>query len=213
MTNMLPGVELSGEHDAELVAFMNLQQRMKKAKSFPSEAWVNKNQWQLDSEIYCLAQDWLFLHTGRDCGSESIHGFKEIRYNDRKSLDFIVRAFPNSKIVINYRRNVTAQSNSGFYKKYGDGAKELVNKTSFMLDWASSHPDRARPFALEDFSPDNFTLLFAWLGFPHCYAVSLLHLNKHNKYSRTTELDGGLNGGRTSRVVCRSDAETGSVAY
>lgn len=64
-------------------------------------------------------------HTGRDDrmplvgdDNHTILGFKEIRYNDDRHVHFIKAAFPCSRIIFNYRLDVLAQRESGFYKKF-----------------------------------------------------------------------------------------------
>ena len=51
-------------------------------------------------------QHWFFLHTGADCGADTIHGFKEIRYTTRRTLDFMRDAFPSARFVVNVRKQV-----------------------------------------------------------------------------------------------------------
>lgn len=50
--------------------------------------------------------------------NHTILGFKEIRYNDNRHVHFIKAVFPCSRIIFNYRLDVVAQRESGFYKKF-----------------------------------------------------------------------------------------------
>jgi hypothetical protein len=51
-------------------------------------------------------QHWFFLHTGASCAPGTIHGFKEIRYTTKRTLDFMAAAFPTAKFVVNVRHKV-----------------------------------------------------------------------------------------------------------
>ena len=64
----------------------------------------------------------------------NVWGFKEIRY-DAGNISYIKdfkELFPQTKVIIQIRENIQAQSNSGWFKK-DKGAIQFLNKTSNEL--------------------------------------------------------------------------------
>jgi hypothetical protein len=178
MVNELPNVQLSGEHDGELNSFMDLRQRMRTTLKFGGKgAWFQETHALKEYELFCMMQRWFFLHTGRLCSNDTIHGFKEVRYSTSEQLDFLGDAFPSAKFVINYRRDLEKQSNSSWFKENRGSQDVLYDTTRKLVRWADAHPTRAYSIPLEEFSVENFTALFSFLGFPNCRALAVTHAN------------------------------------
>ena len=181
MINLLPGVELSGEHDGALFSFLDLDMHLAKTRPLAttSSAWQQNTDLLRKSELYCMVQRWFFLHTGTHCDLGTVHGFKEIRYKDPKILDFIAAAFPGAKLVINYRHDTRAQARSGFHRSQpiDEAAAELTRETESLVGWGHAHPARSFLIATEELNAGNVTALYSWLGYPQCKAASVAHLN------------------------------------
>ncbi len=116
-----------------------------------------------------------------------MHGFKEIRYASESMLDFIEKAFPSARFVVNYRQNVTAQSASAWYKDSPESADILETETRTLLSWASRNQNRTFLLPLETFSVESFNELFKWLGYPQCSAQRIPTDNSKGSYTQTTE--------------------------
>jgi hypothetical protein len=75
--NELPGVHLSGENYGQILPFVDLRNRLLKSrKQGKLKAWQNHNMFLQEEEVFCLAQQWFWRHTGSDCSENTIHGFK-----------------------------------------------------------------------------------------------------------------------------------------
>lgn len=199
MVNEISGVELSGEHNGELTSFLELRSKMRESRQHTDAAWMQEASQLKDKELYCMMQRWFFLHTGKKCGSGSIHGFKEIRYKTKEELDFVLAAFPKAKIVLNYREDVAKQAQSDWYKQSDWALSQIKEQTSTFIAWAKANPGHAYLMPLEHFGKANFNDLFRWLGYPHCTARAVTHAN--------SGLSGGYShapgdAGASSAVTC-----------
>mmetsp|Transcript_2648 Transcript_2648/g.5392 ORF Transcript_2648/g.5392 Transcript_2648/m.5392 type:complete len:169 (+) Transcript_2648:119-625(+) len=149
------------------------------------KAWRTTNDHVGEKEVYCLAQRWFRLqHTGNDCSPTSTLGFKEVRYANEETLDFLSSAFPNSRYVINFRRDTKKQKQSGYFQQERRKAERIDNVTETLLRFGEQHRDVSYFLPLEDFRTEKFSDMFHWMGFSHCNASRLPRLNKSNSYSR-----------------------------
>jgi hypothetical protein len=179
-------VELSGEHNGAIKSFMDLDRRLELTRKLAkSPSWQQHAGLLQKAELYCLVQSWFYLHTGRTCSSDTVHGFKEVRYTDPETLDFIAAAFPSAKIVLNYRRDVRTQARSGYHKKSPPDKAEaaLTRATEVLMRWGLAHPERSFLVATEELNAGNVTALYRWLGYAQCKATSVLQLNAAGGYS------------------------------
>jgi hypothetical protein len=67
----------------------------------------------------------------------NVWGFKEIRYDNKKIklLNYFKRLFPQTKVIIQIRENIGAQSKSGWYKKNKNAALELNKMNADLFDF------------------------------------------------------------------------------
>jgi len=188
MVNQLPGVQLGGEHAGYLSVFRDLFAKVEEASK--------KDQFQLSSwssfqakpeEVYCLVQDWVFLHTGADFADGTIHGFKEIKYRSAPMLDFLRAAFPKAQFIISYREDVFKQAHSGWHTGTDRDYESVRNATQTLLEFAANHKNSTFLLPLEQFGHATFTRLFAFLGFPQCRAVRVVHHNARSSYTSTAD--------------------------
>eukprot|EP00958_Prasinococcus_capsulatus_P013407 scaffold1382_cov429-Prasinococcus_capsulatus_cf.AAC.8 len=147
------------------------------------DAW--KHEKIATNHFYCFIQRWYFLHAGKSCGGNIIHGFKEIRYNKESMLKFIKKVFPCSKIVLNYRRDVGAikQSRRKWFHGKGAQSRDLDKQVQSLQKF---HEDRLKfkdtfLMPLEDFSKEKFNALLRWVGIKGCNYTDVLHEN-HDGY-------------------------------
>ena len=75
--------------------------------------------------------------------STNIWGFKEIRY-DCGNINYIKEfkeLFPQTKVIIQIRENIKAQSNSGWHKDDKNSIKFLTITTKELVDFAINNKD------------------------------------------------------------------------
>lgn len=110
----------------------------------------------------------------------SIVGFKEIRYDSPEELDYLAALFPNSKFLLNIRRDVKAQDKSRKQNlKHAPkiSAWDIKMRNDWLAEWADANPDRTFQLALEDLNVTNMNRLAEWLGFPNCRYSDIRQLN------------------------------------
>ena len=111
-------------------------------------------------------------------------GFKEIR---DEGVELLPRIFSPSttRYVLNYRKNVTAQRQSGYYEGKGEGV-DFAKKLAHFRAALSSESVFELP--LEDFSVSNFNRLFDWLDLP-CRTRFVLQAHADSSYNDDTRRD------------------------
>jgi hypothetical protein len=184
MVNQLPGVEISGEHYGQIYPFAKFGEN----GASSGKRILHPNATEKD-ELYCMMQDWYFLHTGSDCSPGTQHGFKEVMYATKslvraetfKILDFISAAFPNAKFILSIRNNPQDQKD-GAFKRSKAKAQTLIDN---LRAWGQTQRNGAvYELALDDFSPETFTKVAAFLGHPECTATEVAHINKRTSKKR-----------------------------
>ena len=111
-------------------------------------------------------------------------GFKEVR---DEGVELLPRIFSRSttRYVLNYRKNVTAQRQSGYYEGKGEGV-DFAKKLAHFRAALSSESVFELP--LEDFSVSNFNRLFDWLDLP-CRTRFVLQAHADSSYNDDTRRD------------------------
>ena len=190
MVNLLPGVNISGEHDGLMHSFKDLRDHLRRLKRMRGIAWAHTLWASEDNQVYCMAQQWVKSDSSNRNRSDDLirHGFKEIRYNDVDILEFLEDAFPNAQFIISYRRDIAAQLSStskAFSQPFG--TNDLNKHTKTLLDWAKERPDnKTYDMPLEKFSLETFSNLYQWLGF-NCTATAMEHDNADKGYRRVSK--------------------------
>eukprot|EP00186_Timspurckia_oligopyrenoides_P001806 CAMPEP_0182444246 /NCGR_PEP_ID=MMETSP1172-20130603/2762_1 /TAXON_ID=708627 /ORGANISM="Timspurckia oligopyrenoides, Strain CCMP3278" /LENGTH=152 /DNA_ID=CAMNT_0024639763 /DNA_START=207 /DNA_END=662 /DNA_ORIENTATION=+ len=140
MINQLPNVQISGEHDGQLVPMQEMYEDIERNNREVQESGVGR---YIDPhEFLCWVQKWFFLHTGKTCESNIVHGFKEIRYRDPDKIRFVKKVFPCAKFVLNYRedpegyslflKDIPIEDREEFARSFEDFHKEFP-VDSFLL--------------------------------------------------------------------------------
>ena len=189
MVNKLPGVQISGEHNGIIKAFVFMRDKIKETKKHRKSrgAWLGAAEAGSDNEVYCLTQRWFFLHTGSHCSGASIHGFKEIRYASKKTLDFIASAFPRARFIIAFRNDIEKQAKSSWHQLHKSSDETLQESTDSLNQWADEHPQKVFKMPLEAFSTSLFDQMYNFLGFGHCKTIVIQHDNSNGSYLMSTE--------------------------
>ena len=110
-------------------------------------------------------------------------GFKEIR---DEGVELLPRIFSPSttRYVLNYRKNVTAQRQSGYFKRAEE--TDLAKKLAHFRAALSNESVFELP--LEDFSVSAFDRLFDWLDLP-CRTRFVLQAHANSSYKNDTRRD------------------------
>ena len=98
--------------------------------------------------------------------STNIWGFKEIRY-DCGNINYIKEfkeLFPQTKVIIQFRENIKAQSNSGWHKDDKNSIKFLTITTKELVDFAINNKDWCFLTSFEKmFDRNNLQNLFKFI--------------------------------------------------
>ena len=98
--------------------------------------------------------------------STNIWGFKEIRY-DCGNINYIKEfkeLFPQTKVIIQFRENIKAQSNSGWHKDDKNSIKFLTITTKELVDFAIINKDWCFLTSFEKmFDRNNLQNLFKFI--------------------------------------------------
>jgi len=181
---MLPGIHLTGENEQILESARAVTEKF---ESYHKGVSTNGAWYNIDHKVgayACAAQTFIkTLTTQRD--EEQIVGFKEIRWptisndTDDDWIAFMKRDFPCARYIITVRKDLEAQSKSGFYtwprwhRKTGikDSLAFVKSSTANVLSIAEKFGKQARVMVLEEWTSDegkSLTDLVSWLGFEGC---------------------------------------------
>ena len=149
--NSLPGVQLTGENGGALVAAYDAMRRALVGNNGTGAA--HEHAPLSEHALLCtLQQFFLGLDpTNSESEGQGIRGFKELVMPSRlmkathsehlpddpdEWFDFMTRLFPCSHIILNYRGNTSAQTESAFYSSETDvTADELSHVNRRFVTW------------------------------------------------------------------------------
>ena len=96
-----------------------------------------------------------------------IWGFKEIRY-DSGNINYIKdfkELFPQTKVIIQIRENITAQSNSGWFKNDKNALSYLKKCTKELVDFGLANREWCYLTSFERmFDRNNLRNIFSFIG-------------------------------------------------
>lgn len=97
-------------------------------------AWYNSYQIQ---EIELKIKE-IIINMYKNKPETLIWGFKEIRYDNKKIflLKYFKKLFPQTKIIIQFRENIKAQSRSGWHRKDKNAIAYLTKSTKELINFA-----------------------------------------------------------------------------
>lgn len=223
MLNTVPNINLAGENYGELKAFHALYENAKNYLGFQDRRDKVVFHGEMDShELLCTIQSWIRTTIGKPSNpsNTNIIGFKEIRHKPNQKAqrlapdesqkyekantstdyfyDFLLKAFPCSRIVINYRQNTTQQHLSRIHHGWTKSPGSLQEESESMIAWHLKNKERSFLLPLEEFSTDNFNHLLGFLGIENCTFTKVCHSNSHRKRgfnndSRNAHLQGKCN--------------------
>jgi hypothetical protein len=99
-------------------------------------------------------------------------GFKEIRY-DNGNMKYITEfkeLFPQTKVIIQIRENIIAQSNSGWHKDDETAIDTITNMTSELTTFYNENKSYCYLTSFESmFDKENMKKIFTFIGFEKDY--------------------------------------------
>jgi hypothetical protein len=96
----------------------------------------------------------------------NVWGFKEIRYDDGNInyMEDFKELFPQTKIIIQIRENITAQSKSGWHKNDKHAIPFLKKTTEELIEFAKKHTDYCYLTSFERmFNKNNLQNIFSFI--------------------------------------------------
>merc|ERR1712100_326508 len=145
-----------------------------------SISWAHK--FVNKSKVLCSMQRLAYDMIGGT--TEHTIGWKAIRFS-RESLEFMPILFPCAKYIVNWRKNITAQMQSGWYATTNQELY-LPERTDELKTWSRRHKGNAFELPLHKFSIDKFNEMASWLGY-RCKYNGVTHHNNHG-YSRGDDI-------------------------
>ena len=97
----------------------------------------------------------------------NVWGFKEIRYDTKKInlLKYFKLLFPQTKIIIQIRENIKAQSKSGWHKKDKNAIPFLTKTTKELIHFALQNREWCYLTSFEKmFDKNNLRNIFQFIG-------------------------------------------------
>lgn len=192
--NAVPGVHISGENDGLIHRLSELHASMKNVTTKKkSVAWKNT------FDISDIEQEMrnMVVHTINPPPYSKTVGFKEFRTLAETDFIFTKHLFPCAKFIVNFREDVSSQSQSGFYKRRAriEGnvtsiTDSLAKTNEFLRSLVQKHQDYMLLATLEDFSIESFDRILTFLGFSDCRTLQIPHLNNksYTSHDETTPL-------------------------
>lgn len=106
-----------------------------------------------------------FLNKKNDPKIKTI-GFKEIRYGyDIHLVSLFKKLFPNTKVLINIRKDIFQQSKSAWWGENSNSLNELQNINKTFIDFYENNRDYTYMFTLEDMLDiSKIKELFTFIG-------------------------------------------------
>lgn len=129
-------------------------------------------------------------------------GFKEVRWTPQSLRDspqffhqkmaLLLEVFPCSKLIINFRSDVDAQSKSDFWQRMQKTPSDLKAVLAILKRandelkaFTEQHPDNTFLFPTESLSDlQHLQRLINWLGYEECKVTAMPHANNNGTLTR-----------------------------
>jgi len=147
-------------------------------------AWYNSYNY---SQIVHLIQITI-VNMFKNKDTTNVWGFKEIRYNDGdiKYIEDFKELFPQTKVIIQIRENIGAQSKSGWHKNDKNAVQFLIKLNKELAEFYNKHRDYCYLTSFERmFHTNNIQNIFDFIDCGENYneekIVSVLNNNIKDK--------------------------------
>ncbi|KAI3389145.1 hypothetical protein SNEBB_010832 [Seison nebaliae] len=188
LLNSLPKYFIDGENKNSMILIKALYATLDIAKNKSCYAYMNGLKDEEKNEYF--RKIILKLLVGvEDKMKYNVVGFKEIRFNKSKELEFLLKIFPKSQFIMNYRLNVSSYRYSGFirtYTKYNPlYLQKVEEKIKEFKKFQLLHPNITRTIIKENLSVETINELLMKDNFlkalpPYCRFTHIPHLNANS---------------------------------
>ena len=180
LINTIPNSNICGENYGAINSLLEFYRRLKTTtkeyvpghlRPATFEDIVSKNvkpswynSYHLEEMIQMIKMT--IINMFKNSESINIWGFKEIRYNSG-NINYIKdfkELFPQTKVIIQIRENIIAQSNSGWFKGDTNALKYLKNNTKELVDFGLANKEWCYLTSFERmFDRNNLKNIFSFI--------------------------------------------------
>lgn len=198
--NTIPRVNICGENDNAIINLLQCYNSLKTSinyrKSYDKSsslndfidnklcpAWYNT----FDYNMVVNEVKSLIIKILKKNDEDNLLGFKEIRfYNNLHILELFIELFPNTKFIVNVRRDIAKQANSNHYKSdnKAETIKYLNNYTNQLINFYRKHKDTCTLMYFEDlFNTKHVKKIFKFLDKEEYFDVTKIENVLSQNYS------------------------------
>lgn len=181
LINTIPNSNICGENYGAINSLLEFYRRLKTTTKdyvpghlMPAtfEDIVSKNvkpSWYNSYNLNQIVQmiKIMIINMFKNSESTNVWGFKEIRY-DSGNINYIKdfkELFPKTKVIIQVRRNLRAQSNSGWFKGDKMAFNYLHKNTKDLIDFGLKNKEWCYITSFEQiFDRNNLKNIFSFIG-------------------------------------------------
>ena len=184
--NTIPNSNICGENYGAINSLLEFYRRLKittkdyvpgHLKPAIFEDIVNKNikpAWYNSYNLNQIVQliQITVINMFKNSEKTNVWGFKEIRY-DSNNINYMKdfkELFPQTKIIIQIRENLIAQSNSGWFKEDSNAINRLKHNNKELIEFASANKEWCYLTTFEQmFDRNNVKNIFSFIGCENFY--------------------------------------------
>jgi hypothetical protein len=181
LINTIPNSNICGENYGAINSLLEFYRRLKittkeyvpgHLRPATFEDIVSKNikpSWYNSYNLNQMVQmiKIMIINMFKNSESTNIWGFKEIRY-DSGNINYIKdfkELFPQTKVIIQIRENLSAQSNSGWFKDNNNSLNYLKKNTKELIEFALVNKEWCYLTSFEKmFDKNNIKNIFSFIG-------------------------------------------------
>lgn len=178
--NTIPNSNICGENFAAINALLEFYKRIKDTTinyipghftPFTYDYLIKKNikpSWYNSYNYNQMIQmiKIMIINMFKNNSNTNIWGFKEIRYTSGniKYIKYFKELFPQTKVIIQIRENISAQSKSGWFKDDNNSEKYLKINTKELIDFGLQNKEWCYITSLERmFDRNNLKNIFKFI--------------------------------------------------
>jgi hypothetical protein len=185
--NTIPNSNICGENFGAINSLLEFYRRIKNSsvKNIPGHfrpasyeeiiqqnikpAWYNSYNYQQIVQLIKIT----IINMFKNSDKTNVWGFKEIRY-DAGNIGYIKdfkELFPQTKVIIQIRENIEAQSKSGWFKDDKKNSVQFLTKTNDeLINFYKNNKDFCYLNTFEKmFNMNNLKNLFKFIGFENSF--------------------------------------------
>ncbi len=191
LINTIPNSNICGENFAAINSLLEFYRRIKKSTTdnipghlmpFTYDYLIKKNVkpcWYNSYNFNNMVQmiRVMIINMFKNSETTNLWGFKEIRY-DSGNINYIKdfkELFPQTKVIIQIRENIKAQSQSGWFKEEKNAVKFLTKTNKELINFALANKEWCFLTSFERmFDKNNLRNMFNYIGCGDNYNEALI---------------------------------------